>query len=90
MVDKKVNNKENAWEIESGKKSLTNYFKDKNYPIYIINSDGKKFAEVDWMYSETYCYSNQLKSIISDKHTRKYLSLSEKDKASSQIKVWGR
>ena len=42
------------------------------------------------MYSETYCYSKQLKSIISDKHTRKYLSLSEKDKALSQTKVWGR
>ena len=89
MINKKVNNKENAWEIESGKKSLSNYFKYKNYPIYIINSDGKKFTEVDWMYSETYCYSKQLKSIISDKHTRKYLSLSEKDKALSQTKVWG-
>jgi len=90
MINKKVNNKENAWEIESGKKSLSNYFKYKNYPIYIVNSDGKKFTEVDWMYSETYCYSKQLKSIISDKHTRKYLSLSEKDKALSQTKVWGR
>ena len=90
MINKKINNKENAWEIESGKKSLSNYFKYKNYPIYIINSDGKKFTEVNWMFSETYCYSKQLKSIISDKHTRKYLSLSEKDKALSQTKVWGR
>ena len=41
------------------------------------------------MHSETYCYSKQLRSIISDKHTRKYLALSEKDKVLSQLKVWG-
>ena len=90
MKDKNIKSKENAWEIESGKKSLTNYFKQKKYPVYIVNSDGKKFTETNWMYSETYCYSKQSKSIISDKHTRKYLSLSEKDRMSSQIKVWGR
>ena len=89
MVDKNIKRKENAWEIESGKKSLTNYFRQKKYPVYIVNSDGEKFTETNWMYSETYCYSNQSKSIISDKHTRKYLSLSEKDRISFQIKVWG-
>tara|TARA_B100000989_G_C19414416_1_gene415806 strand:- start:49 stop:864 length:816 start_codon:yes stop_codon:yes gene_type:complete len=89
MIDKNLKSKENAWEIESGKKSLTNYFKQKKYPVYIINSDGEKFTETNWMYSETYCYSKQSKSIISDKHTRKYLSLSEKDRTLSQIKVWG-
>ncbi len=86
----KIQNKKDTWEIESGKKSLTNYFKKKNFNIYVINSDGKKFIEKDWMYSETYCYSKQLKSIISDKHTRKYLALSEKDQILTQIKVWGR
>lgn len=90
MINKNIKSKENAWEIESGKNSLTNYFKQKNYPVYIINSDGKQFTEANWMRSETYCYLNQSKSIISDKHTRKYLTLSEKDRISSQIKVWGR
>ena len=89
MIDKKIKTKENAWEIESGKKSLTNYFKEKNYPIYIVNSEGKKFTEINWMYSETYCYSNQSKSIISDKHTRKYDALDIKEKLFSRIKVWG-
>ena len=56
----------------------------------IINSDGSKFTEDNWINSETYCYSKQLKSIISDKHTRKYLALSEKDQISTQFKVWGK
>ena len=90
MINKNIKSKENAWEIESGKESLTSYFKKKNYPVFIVNSDGKNFTEANWMHSETYCYSKQTKSIISDKHTRKYLSLSENDRISFQIKVWGK
>ncbi|MBD1159374.1 hypothetical protein IDG58_04235 [Pelagibacterales bacterium SAG-MED19] len=86
----KIQNKEDAWEIESGKQSLTNYFRKNNFDIFVINSDGSKFTEDNWIYSETYCYSKQLKSIISDKHTRKYLALSEKDQISTQFKVWGK
>ena len=41
------------------------------------------------MLSETFNYLEQAKSIISDKHTRKYLSLSKKDKYQNQIKTWG-
>jgi len=41
------------------------------------------------MLSETYNYLEQQKSIISDKHTRKYLSLNSQEKNESQIKTWG-
>ncbi len=88
LKDIKIQSKEDTWEIESGKKSLTNYFKKNNFNIYVVNSDGNKFTENDWIYSETYYYSKQLKSIISDKHTRKYLSLSEKDQIKAQLNVW--
>ena len=40
MADKKTNSKLDAWKLESGIGSLTNYFKDKNYNIYVVNSDG--------------------------------------------------
>ena len=39
--------------------------------------------------SETYNYFNQSKSIISDKHTRKYESLNNKEKFISRMNVWG-
>lgn len=89
IKDREIYNKTDAWEIESGRSSLTNYFKDKNYKIFVVNSDGKRFTENDWKFSETYCYSTQSKSIISDKHTRKYLSLSSDDRILSQLQVWG-
>jgi len=89
MGDKNVFTKEKAWELESGKLSLTNYFKFLGYKIYIINSDGNKYEESKWKLSETYNYLEQQKSIISDKHTRKYLSLNSQEKNESQIKTWG-
>ena len=34
-----LNNKLDAWKIESGKNNLTNFFKHKNYKVFIIISD---------------------------------------------------
>lgn len=89
IKNKRINSKEDAWKIESGKQNLTNYFKKKNYDIFVINSDGKKFLENNWKKSETYCYENQTKTIISDKHTRKYLLFDSQKKSEIQFKVWG-
>jgi len=89
LKDIKISSKEDAWEIESGINSLTNYFKRKNLNIYVVNSEGEKFNENNWKLSETYNYFNKSKSIISDKHTRKYDALDIKEKLISRIKVWG-
>ena len=89
IKDKSIKNKEDAWLIESGKNNLTNYFKKKNFNIYVVNSDGNKFDENNWGSSETYNYFKKSKSIISDKHVRKYEALNEEDKMISREKVWG-
>ena len=88
MADKKTNTKLDVWKLESGIGSLTNYFKDKNYNIYVVNCDGNRFEEKDWKFSETYNYYEKSKLIISDKHTRKYDELNENDKSISRRKVW--
>ena len=72
------------------KNSLTNYLKKLNYNIYVINSDGKRFSEKYWKNSQTYNYSEQNKSIISDKHIRKYHSLDNNEKLKFQFDTWGR
>ncbi len=84
MKNRLIRSKIDAWKIESGKHSLTNYFKKLNYNIYIINSDGNKFLEKDWKLSKTYNYSDQNKSIISDKHIRKYHNLNPDEKLKFQ------
>ena len=89
IKDKKLENKYDAWKIESGKNNLTNFFKKKNYNIIVVNSDGNHYLENNWMLSETYNYLNQSKSIISDKHARKYLDLNDENKKLSQFNTWG-
>ena len=89
MINKEITNKEDTWKIESGKDSLTNYFEIKKFDFFVVNSDGHKFRKNQWKLSETFNYLDQTKSIISDKHTRKYLSLNKEDKYQNQIKTWG-
>ena len=86
---KPLKNKEDTLMIESGKNSLTKYLKRKGITTYVVNSDGKKFDEKNWKKSDTYCYFNKNKSIISDKHSRKYLRLSNYEKQIIQSQVWG-
>ena len=56
IKNKKMNDKDETLAIESGKNGLTNYFKKKKFDILVVNSDGNKFKENEWMYSETYHY----------------------------------
>ena len=86
---KQLRNKEDTWKIESGKNSLTKYLKKKGVITYVVNSDGNKFEEKNWKLSETYCYLNENKSIISDKHSRKFLKLSNYEKNIIRSRVWG-
>lgn len=90
MLSKKFIKKEDAWRAESGKNSLTSFFKKKKFNIYVVNSSGEKFTEEKWFMSETYCYSNVSKLLISDKHTRKYDLLTLIKRKKSQKIVWGK
>jgi len=89
IKNKKITCKEDAWFMESGLGGLTNYFKKKNYNIFVVNSDGLKFTESNWKLSETYNHLNQSKSLISDKHTRKYLKLSNQKRLFASYNSWG-
>jgi len=89
LKNKSLKNKYDTLKIESGKNSLTNYFKRKKLDIYVVNSDGNKFNEANWKFSETYMYKNQMKNIISDKYTRSY-NLANKNKKNLAMKnTWG-
>ncbi|MDC3106464.1 hypothetical protein OA382_00505 [Candidatus Pelagibacter sp.] len=89
MSNKTINKKEDVWCIESGKSSLTNFFKSKGFEIYVINSDGYRFPENAWMQSKTFNYLDQDKFIISDNQIRKYSSLNEFEKKLQQYNTWG-
>jgi hypothetical protein len=60
-----------------------------DFKIYVVNSNGDKFKEKEWMLSETFNYKKQNKYIISDNQIRKYLNQSTFEKKISQYKTWG-
>lgn len=87
--NKSCKSKFDAWKLESGKASLTNFFILKKYMVCVVNSDGNKFGIKQWHLSKTFNYAEQNKFIISDIHTRKYLNLNIKQKKKSQFSTWG-
>ena len=84
-----ANTKEKAWCLESGKNSIYNYFKIKNYKIYLVNSKNELFTEKNWYKSETYAFKKQSKKIMSDNRIRKYDKLQKNKKIKKSITVWG-
>ena len=75
--------------MEICKKCLTHYLKKKKIKILVVNCDSKKYEENEWKFSETYNFLKHDKSIISDKHTRKFLKLDNNDKKKARTTVWG-
>lgn len=82
-------NKFDAWKIESGKSSITNFFLNQNFSVLLVNSDGKSFSPLNWHSSNTYCFKETSKLLISDKHTRKYEDMNNKEKDNIIKVVWG-
>ena len=87
--EKNYKKKYHTWFTESGRKSMTVFFQKEKYNLLIVNSDGNAFSKKNWKFSETYCYKNQNKLIVSDKHTRNYLSLPNKFRVKKEKTVWG-
>ena len=89
IKNKKLRNKVDTLLIESGKQGLTQYLKKKKIKILVVNSDAKKYEENKWKFSETYNFLKHDKSIISDKHSRKFCKLNNNDKNKARMLVWG-
>ena len=86
--NKVFNSKAETWIAESGKISMTNYFKKKNYKVLVVNSDEECFEENNWKNSSTYNFNNQEKLLVIEKHSKRYLTLNNKEKIKSEKKIW--
>ena len=81
--------KKSTWIDESGRNGMTNQLLKKNFSIFIINHDNKKFDIGDFKKSETYAYKEQSKLIISDKFTRQYQHSNKIKKNIIKKNIWG-
>tara|TARA_B100000795_G_C22732948_1_gene412150 strand:- start:711 stop:1202 length:492 start_codon:yes stop_codon:yes gene_type:complete len=89
ITGKSFFNKKDAWMSESGFNGMTNFFKNKNFKILVINSDNQAFSLDKCKLSETYCFKDQSKKLFSDKHSRKYDAASDENKLKISKNVWG-
>ena len=90
MKFKWVRTKLQSFLIESGNYSLTNFFKKKNYDIFVVNKEGKKFDLNSMKKSFTFAYGKQDKFLISDNQIRTYSKLSANKKIKRAKHVWGK
>jgi hypothetical protein len=90
IQNKSIKTKFQSLLLESGKKSLTNYFIKKNYELIVVNNKGKIFYKNEWKLSETFSYKNQSGVIMSDNKIRKYSLLNKRLKLKDSHKCWGR
>lgn len=87
--NKIIMNKFDTHIIESGKRSLTNYFLKKGFKIFVVNSDTKKFKLSLAFKSQTFCTNNQKKLLISDKHSRLFNDYDLIEKKKMMKRIWG-
>lgn len=78
-----------TYQIEHGGNSLTNFVLNKGYQAVVVNSDGEVFAPENWIYSQTFHYPGENKSMFSDKQTRTYEEYDEKTKRENEVLTWG-
>ncbi len=89
-LNKKYKHKKiGTWINESGRNGMTNFFKKKKFKIYVVNSDGLKFSEVNWPKSDTYACKNQDKLIISDKFSRIFHNADSIQRERIKDYIWG-
>ena len=89
VKDKIYKDKKDAWNTESGKNSMTKFFIEKGFKIYVINSLNRKFDLTSMSKSMTFCDIYNSKILISDRHTRNFQSLSQEIQKKMIKRVWG-
>ena len=87
---RKIKSKFDAHVLESGKNGLSNFFIKKGYKIHVVNSTPQKFSLNSAQKSDTYFMNNQKKLLMSDNHTRLFLSYNSIKKKNAIKRVWGR
>jgi len=75
--------------FESGRFGMSNQLLKKNFKIYLVNSDNKRFLIKDWHKSDTAFFPNQKKLVISDHRTREFDLLPNNMKSELTRINWG-
>lgn len=90
FTDKKLpKNKLQAYCIESGKESLTQYCIKNGYQVGILGKDNKLYAKEEWDKSKTFRCPDMSNLLIMDKQAKLYINSDTNEKAFLEKVTWG-
>lgn len=81
--------KEDTYEIEHGKTSITNFILKKGYKAVVVNNEGDWYTPENWFFSKTFRHPDGCKTLISDKQLMLYLAGAKPNKILLEDLAWG-
>jgi len=84
-----MSSKIDAYQFESGRKSLTRMVISKKLNVILVGHNGQGCAPKNWINSHTFRQGSQSNLLIADNQTRNYLALTWSEKRSCVLRTWG-
>jgi len=81
--------KMDAWEFESGARSITSRLRGEGLAAMIVDRDGRVFDVQDWSHSSTFRLGAQQGLLLTDNQTRKFAYATAPARAAETRVAWG-
>jgi hypothetical protein len=84
-----VDNKRDAWTLESGYKGMTRQIQDRGLEVLIAGRDGKGYAPDEWPRSGTFRCGGQVNLLVADNRTRDWEQADPAEQERLTRLTWG-
>lgn len=82
--------KQDAWCLESGRKSLTRYILNKGQSVAVVGADGHVFLPDQWIEAATFRVPGQRNLLVADNQTNNYASAPRNLRRLMELSAWGK
>jgi hypothetical protein len=84
-----VPTKSRAWELESGRKGLTQHAWSQGLGVRVVGRDGRSFHPHEWESSATFRSGGQANLLVADNRTRQWAAADAAERAKLSRMAWG-
>ncbi len=86
---RRLKSKFEAYQFESGRKSLTNQVLNKGYKVVVVDKHGEAYESPNWAKSKTFWISKQENLLVSDNQTQIYADAVQGQQEKMRKLAWG-
>ena len=86
---KLMKSKLQAYQFESGRKSISKILLKKGFTLFVLDKDGRAYDLPNWKNSSTFWINNQENLLVSDNQTRLYKEADPETRKSITKLAWG-